>query len=80
MGWFGTLVVFVVVWWLIFFMTLPFGVRVPDETEPGHATSAPERPRLGLKAAITTVITSALTGLVYAAVANDWIAFRDMVQ
>ncbi len=28
---FGAFVVFFIVWWLVFFMTLPFGVHPPDE-------------------------------------------------
>ncbi len=79
MNLFGSLVVFTVVWWLVFFMTLPFGVKVPDEPEPGHAPSAPDKPRVGLKAAITTVIAVVLTGLTVAAVEYDVIAFRDII-
>ncbi|MFQ5959700.1 MAG: DUF1467 family protein [Alphaproteobacteria bacterium] len=77
---FGIFVVFVIVWWMVFFMTLPFGVRVSEETEPGHAPSAPERPRLAIKAAITTLLAAALTALVVAAVEYDVIAFRDLVE
>jgi predicted secreted protein len=58
---FGSLVVFVIAWWTIFFMTLPFGARPPEQPEEGHAASAPERPRLLLKAAITTVVAVVLT-------------------
>ncbi len=76
---FGILVVFTIVWWLVFFMALPFGVKVPDEPEPGHAPSAPDKPRVALKAAITTVIAVALTGLAVAAVEYDVIAFRELI-
>jgi predicted secreted protein len=58
---FGSLVVFVIAWWLIFFMALPFGVRPPDVPEEGHAASAPEKPRLLLKAAVTTVLAALVT-------------------
>jgi predicted secreted protein len=58
---FGGLVVFVIAWWLIFFMTLPFGARPPEHPEEGHAASAPEKPRLGLKAVITTVLAALVT-------------------
>ncbi len=77
---FGALIIFVITWWLVFFMTLPFGVRVPDEPEPGHAPSAPERPRVALKAAITTAIAVSITGLVVAAVEYDVISFREWVE
>ena len=77
---FGLLVVFTVTWWLVFFVTLPFGVKTPDEPEPGHAPSAPEKPRVALKAAITTAIAASVTGLAFIAVEYDLIAFREMVQ
>ncbi len=77
---FGAFVIFVVVWWMVFFVTLPFGVRLPEEAEPGHAPSAPERPRLAIKAAVTTLLAGVFTGLVVAAVEYDVIAFRDMFE
>ena len=80
MGVLGVLVVFAITWWLVFFMTLPFGVTTPEEPEPGHAPSAPENPRLAIKAAITTAIAASLTGLAFFAVEYDLIAFREMVE
>jgi predicted secreted protein len=64
MTWFATGVTFVIVWWLVLFMVLPFGARPPDEVEPGTAPSAPARPRIALKFALTTVIAAALTALI----------------
>jgi predicted secreted protein len=64
MDWFQTIIVFAVVWWLILFMVLPFGAAPPDEVEPGMATSAPAKPRIGLKLAITTVLAIAVTAVV----------------
>jgi predicted secreted protein len=64
MTWFATGVTFVIVWWLVLFMVLPFGASPPDEVEPGMAPSAPARPRMGLKIAVTTVIAAALTALI----------------
>lgn len=63
MTWFAAGMVFVIVWWLVLFMVLPFGARPLDEPEPGMAPSAPARPRMGLKIAVTTVIAAALTAL-----------------
>lgn len=68
MNWLATGITFVIVWWLVLFMVLPFGARPPDEVQPGTAPSAPDKPRLGLKFAITTliaiVITAAITWLI----------------
>ena len=64
MTWFGTAVIFVIVWWLILFMVLPFGATPPDEVEPGTAPSAPAKPRLAVKMAITTALAAAATALI----------------
>ena len=45
------LVAYAIIWWMVFFMVLPFGVRTAEEvgetTEPGHAPSAPGHPIQG---------------------------------
>jgi predicted secreted protein len=64
MTWLGTAVVFAIVWWLVLFMVLPFGAAPPAEVEPGMATSAPARPRLAVKMAITTLLAAMVTGLI----------------
>ncbi|MBM3488856.1 MAG: DUF1467 family protein [Alphaproteobacteria bacterium] len=60
MAWLTWILVYTIAWCLIFFMVLPWGVRTPAEagveTVPGQAESAPVRPRLGLKAAITSAL------------------------
>lgn len=80
MNWFSGIVVFLILWWLVFFVTLPFGVRNPHEAGEtvgeGHADGAPVRPRLWLKAGVTTVITAVLWGIAYGLIASDIISFR----
>jgi predicted secreted protein len=64
MDWYGAAIVFAIVWWLILFMVLPFGAAPPDEVEPGMATSAPAKPRMAIKLAITTLLAALVTGLI----------------
>lgn len=84
MGIATSFMVYGIIWWLVFFMTLPIGVRTPEEVgeavEPGNIESAPVRPRLGLKAAITTAIAGVLWAVYYVVAANDLLGFRDFVQ
>jgi predicted secreted protein len=65
MTWFSAALVFVVVWWLVFLMSLPIGSQsyheAGEEVEPGNAPSAPIRPRLWLKAGASTLIAVVLT-------------------
>jgi predicted secreted protein len=58
------LVVFLLLWWWVFLMSLPFGVRTLDTPEAGHAPSAPARPMLWRKVLVTTIIAAVLTVLV----------------
>ncbi|MCH7943832.1 MAG: DUF1467 family protein [Proteobacteria bacterium] len=76
MSWFGMLVIFTVVWWMVFFITLPFGVTTPENPQAGHDAGAPDRPRLLIKALITTAIAGALTGGVALSVEYGLIDFR----
>ncbi|GLK71313.1 DUF1467 family protein [Ancylobacter dichloromethanicus] len=55
--------IYFIVWWVVIFAVLPFGVRsqhedgvVEDGTEPG----APQRPLLLRKALVTTVVAAVI--------------------
>ena len=77
MTWFTGLVVYLIIWWVVIFAVLPWGVKVPDNPEPGHATSAPDKPMLWRKVAITSVISALLWLVAYYLIASDWITFRE---
>jgi predicted secreted protein len=79
MDWFATTIVFAIVWWLVLFMVLPFGAAPPDEVEPGMASSAPAKPRISVKLAITTVLAVLLTGLVVWSVDSGLIQLRPRI-
>lgn len=82
MDWASGIVAYVLIWWLVLFTVLPFGNAPPSDTARGlgHATSAPARPRLWLKVAVTTSIASVLWLLV-ALVADDvLLGFRDWAR
>jgi predicted secreted protein len=58
---YGALITYGVVWWLIFFMALPFGVWPEENPVKGTVEGAPARPRLLLKATVTTVLAGLAT-------------------
>ena len=72
------LVVFVLLWWWVFLMSLPFGIKTPDEVEIGHATSAPEKPLLWRKVIISTAIASILFVVVYWIIDSGFISLSDL--
>ena len=57
----GALVTYVVTWWLVFFMALPFGAEPEASPQRGNAESAPARPRLLIKALVATVLAGLAT-------------------
>ena len=76
MNWFTGILTFVIIWWLAFFAVLPWGIKPPENPEPGHADSAPDNPRLWRKALITTAIALVVWALVYVAIEQGWVDFR----
>ena len=77
MSWFNIALIFLIAWWLAWFLTLPFGVKAPEKVELGHASSAPVKPRLRIKAAIATVIAAVITAIVVLIIESDWIDLQE---
>ena len=80
MGLVTGIAVYLVVWWLVLFTVLPWGVRPPDEPEPGHVRSAPANPRLRLKFAVTTVLAAVVWAVIFVLVEIELISFRDLAD
>lgn len=59
------MVVYVMIWVIVLFMVLPWGVSIPDKVEQGHANSAPTNPYIGLKFLITSVLSAFLWVIAY---------------
>ena len=78
MNWVTGLAVYAVLWWLVIFMVLPWGNRPIDaeDVARGHAPSAPKKPHMLAKMAVTTVISGVIWGLVYVVMEAGWIGFQ----
>ena len=76
MNWFEAVASFVVIWWIVLFAVLPFGVRPLERGDIGHSAGAPANPRLWFKAGITTLVAIALWLCVFALVSSNLIQFR----
>ena len=72
-------VVFVVIWWLVLFMVLPFGIRRVETPEEGHDHGAPVQPMLWRKAAATTAISVVLFAAVYAIIEFELISLQSLM-
>lgn len=77
----SAITVFVVLWWMVFFAVLPWGVQRDEAPQTGNDPGAPARPRLLRKALLSTAIAAMLFELVYAAVEGGVLPnLRDMVE
>jgi predicted secreted protein len=76
MTWFTGAMVYVIIWWVVLLTVLPWRVKVPDNPEPGHATSAPQNPMMWRKALITTLIAGVLWGVAYWLIESEWLTLR----
>jgi len=67
--------VYTCIWWMVLFCVLPWGVRAPEQPPPGHAPSAPERPRIARKMAITTAVATTIFAVVFVIIEYHLISF-----
>ncbi|MGY9062543.1 MAG: DUF1467 family protein [Rhodospirillales bacterium] len=70
-------VVYIIIWWLVLFMVLPFGItRVdPDTLLPGQDPGSPAKGRMVLKLVRTSGITAVLVGIYYFVATTGLISF-----
>ena len=78
MDWATAVATYVIIWWLVMFMVLPWGVRriEPEDLREGDDPGAPANPRMLIKVAVTTVVAGMVFGLVYLVIKSGVISFR----
>lgn len=75
MSWPSAIVLFVVLWTITLFVTLPIGIRQSENPEPGHDPGAPQNPQLGRKLAISAGLAAVLWLIAYAVISSDFLSF-----
>jgi predicted secreted protein len=75
-NWFTGIVTYLIIWWVVLFAVLPWGVRQQQEVEPGHDPGAPANPQLLRKAVATSVIAAVLWLIAYFIVDAGLLNFR----
>ena len=81
MGVMSGLVLFAVIWFMTFFVVLPFRIKTQGdlgETLPGTHAGAPEHHHLRPKALITTVIAVLLWGIIAGIILSGAISVDDV--
>ena len=84
MGITGSIIVYVLIWWMIFFSVLPIGVQSKKEQFKeridGIDPGAPNNPKIGKKFLITTIITSIIFIVIYYLVKFNLLNLREYLQ
>ncbi len=84
MGLTGSIIVYVIIWWVIFFSVLPFGIESNKEifkdSIEGVDPGAPKNPKIAKKFLITTIITSIIFIMLYYAVKLGLLNLRNFLQ
>ena len=78
----SAIAIYFIIWWLVLFLVLPFGIRNAHETgeavEEGNEPGAPTNPRLIQKALITTILATAVFAGFYLAVTRGWLSLDSL--
>ena len=84
MGITGSIIVYVLIWWIIFFSILPVGIQSKKEKFieriDGIDPGAPNNPKIGKKFLITTIITSIIFIVIYYLVELNLLNLREYLQ
>ena len=77
----GSLIIFVLIWWIIFFSLLPIDVdRKHKEIVEGVDKGSPENPRIIKKIFYTTIITSIIFVGIFMLVKDDYLNLRRFIS
>ena len=84
MGITGSIIIFVIIWWIIFFSVLPVGIQSNkekfQEKIEGVDPGAPKNPKIAKKFFITTIITSIIFIVIYYLVESNLLNLREYLQ
>ena len=84
MGVTGSIIIYVMIWWIIFFSVLPVGIKSNKEafkeSIEGSDPGAPKNPKIAKKFLITTIITSIVFIVIYYLVNNGFFNLRNFLQ
>ncbi|NIZ02111.1 DUF1467 family protein [Thalassospira lucentensis] len=76
MNWFSGILVYIVIWWLVLFMVLPFGVKRTENVEAGHDSGAPQQAHMWKKVLATSIISGILWVVAWFVITSGMIEVR----
>ena len=69
--------IYLLIWWVLLFAILPFGIERHEETGRGFDAGAPKKANLKKKLIWNTIISAAIMLIIYVLVEIDVIRWRD---
>jgi predicted secreted protein len=75
---FSAIVVYVVIWWLVLFCTLPLDIKPITKTSDGSMPGAPVKHGMKRKAILTTAIATVIWIIALALIHANLISYRDI--
>ena len=77
----GSLIIYVIIWWIVFFALLPIDVnREKKDNIKGIDPGAPENPKIIKKFAYSTLITSIIFIIIYLLVKYEYLNIRNLIS
>ena len=80
----GSIVIYICIWWIIFFASLPIGIshknKKFEDTIAGADPGAPKNPNILKKFLYTTLITSIIFIGIYYIVSNEYFNLREFIK
>ena len=83
MSWVSILAIYFILWWVVLFAMLPFGLKTQEEDGEvtlGTVSSAPGRPHMLRAMLRTTVVSGIIFAMFYVAVVYYGFSFDDIPQ
>ncbi|MDN2567509.1 DUF1467 family protein [Aquibium sp. A9E412] len=81
MSWISIVAIFFIIWWVVLFATLPFGLRTQDEDRNvtlGTTPSAPHGPHMLKVVVRTTIVSIVIFAVFYVLTAVLGYRFQDI--
>ena len=79
----GSIIVYVLIWWIVFFSLLPVGIKSTNnkfnENITGNDPGAPKNPEVFKKFLYTTLITSIIFVGIYYMVIKNYLNLRELI-
>ena len=80
----GSIVIYIIIWWIIFFSSLPIGINHKNKNYEdsiiGADPGSPKNPKIGKKFFYTTLITTIIFIIIYFMVEEEYFNIRELIE